>query len=760
MRKITFFIVFFISVLSANAFYYNGLYFYPSSDGKSCECRGFDPNFQIPSNYTLSIPSVAINTDYNQYVSLPVTSIADKAFMGYIQIDHVVIPSTVERIGAQAFSSCINLEELILYPSTKEIGNSAFFGCLSLTTLNTCAETIGSDAFRGCNSLSIVNLGAGVKYIEPGAFKGCTALTNIEIPFTTQRIGSGIAYLYFGGVFEDCLNLLAVTFSYNLTDKLPQLSRVGDNTFKNCINLPRIDFPYSTTYIGYDAFLRCTSLKHIEWGGPNKLSIGQMDFTGVPLSRMVCHGNISISNNDLQKLSNLVEVRYDSYATQIDYGQFKNMPSLAKVHLEKVKKIDYFAFAGCTGLKDLTLSNELEEIGSYSFQNCSSLEKVEIPQNVKSIMDYAFNGCKNVSEIKLNVGLEKVYNGAFRGCHGIRDLTLPMSVNNFDFSAIDSCSNLKSFTLGGPTPLYISYGKKISTQTPIETLTLRGNLTGTPFIRNENLKQVKFTDYCDEIYESAFYDCVNLTNPDFSNIKKINNFAFQRCTSLTSIDLSNVEYIGTFAFYGCENLREVKFGNNISEIPDILSYSGITSLTIPNNVTKFNTPSNCNNLEKVTLGDGITDVNGNFYGCDKLKYLRLGSNTTSINFSPNSLEKIIVATSIPPRTSGFQYTVYDNAELVVPIGASPSYKEATYWKNFSKITEEDMAGVELVESQVMNEKIFIGDGFIDIYSPSPCVIYNVEGKQIKFINPGKHVIYLPKGIYIISNGNSKRKVKI
>lgn len=756
MRKITFLLFFIISLLRTNAFYYNGLYFYPSYDG--CECRGFDPNYIIPSNCTVNIPSVAVYTSNNQSVSLPVTSIAHDAFKGYTQIDHVVIPSSIERIGDRAFSSCINLTELILYPSTKEIGDDAFFGCISLVGVNTSAETIGAEAFCGCISLSEVNLGAGVKYIYAGAFKGCTSLTNIDIPFTTQQIGGGVVAVKYGGAFEDCLNLLAVTFSYNLTDKLPTLSRIEHSTFKNCINLPRLDFPYSLTYIGSDAFLRCTSLKHIEWGGPNKLTIGSTDFTGVPLSRMVCHGDISMHYNDLQKLSNLTEVRYDTYATEVAGYQFQNMTKLTTVHLDKVTKINISAFEGCTGLKNLTLSRELEEIGHAAFKNCIALEKLEVPQNVKSIDTYAFNGCKNISEIKLCEGLEKINASAFKGCHRVKELTIPMSVNSFTINAIDSCSNLKSMTLGGPIPLYLT-GNLINV--PLESLTLRGNIIGQCLRGNESIRNVKFTDYCTEISLSAFSGCKNLTNPDFSNIKKIYNSAFRECTSLTSIDLSNVENIDYDAFYGCGNLQEVKFGKNIEEIPSgILNYTGIISLIVPNTVTKFYAPSYCENLTEVTLGDGINDIGGNFYGCNKLRYLRLGANTTSVYVSPSSLEKIVSANPIPPRTSQFNRMVYEQAELVVPIGASEVYKDAIYWRNFSKIKEEDLSGVEGVSFGDSIDKLYVGDGFIEIDSRSPVVIYGLDGRPVKDIITGNRIINLPKGIYVICNGSMKRKVVI
>ena len=291
MRKFFLLFILLATSLGANALYYNNLWY--STSGDECTLMGYDPDYIVPSSVNLIIPEYAYNEAGNKY---KVTAIASSAFKGHAEIENLYVPATVEVIGAEAFSSCISLKECILALTTKEIGNKAFFGCISLVAISTNAEQIGTEAFAGCISLSAVYLGAPLKNIEPGAFMGCTALTNIDIPHTVERIGGLPGYLGHQGVFEDCLSLMAVTFSYNLSDKKPCLRRIDNNTFKNCINLQRLDFPYGVTNIGSDAFLRCTSLKHLEWGGPQEISVGRNDLTGVPLSRIVYHGNVRLSD--------------------------------------------------------------------------------------------------------------------------------------------------------------------------------------------------------------------------------------------------------------------------------------------------------------------------------------------------------------------------------------------------------------------------------------------------------------------------------
>lgn len=751
MRKFLLLFILLATSLGANAFYYNNLYFYPIGDG--CELRGYAPKYNVPDRVNLHIPSYAYDENGKAY---KVTRIANEAFMGCTEIEQLYIPPTVEVIGARAFSSCINLKECELTNKTKEIGERAFFSCLSLTKLITFAEQIGAEAFRGCIALSAVYLGAPMKYIEPGAFMGCTALTNIDIPHTVERIGCGNAYLTHTGVFEDCLSLMAVTFSYNLSDKKPHLKRVSCNTFKNCINLQRLDFPYSVAVIANDAFLRCASLKHLEWGGPECLNVESNDFSGVPLSRIVYHGDVRLREaKDFQKLTELKEVRYDTYATEVQSGLYKNLSTLKEVHLDNVTTINPHAFMNCTELKELTLSPELEEIGYYAFANCISLDNIQTPANVNRIGEYSFYGCRNLQKITLNENLQRIDAYAFKACHALKDITIPMSIKSFYSSALDSCMSLKSITIGGSEPLYIS---NIAPQSPVESLTLRGNMGSSQFKHLKSLKTLRFSDYCDEIGSNAFYGCQELTDVDFSNIKKIGREAFSICAGLTSVDLSNVEEIGMGVFNSCTNLANVKFGDKITIIPDCLSKSGITALTIPDNVTSFTTPGYCENLATVTIGDGVTQCSGGFYGCTSLQSVRFGKNTTSVYVQPKSVRKIISANPVPPKASNFQKEVYELGELIVPIGAADAYRNAQYWKNFYRITEVDMAGVDDILTDTDAPEIEIGNGYIDIQSPYTTFVYSIDGRLVEALQPGRHHVDLRHGLYILVSGNFTKKL--
>lgn len=559
---------------AANAFEYNDLEFYPVGDG--CEVRGFGSSYLLPTSVNLHIPAYAYDEDGNSY---PVTSIAKEAFLGHTEIVQLFVPSTVETIGAKAFSSCVNLRALTLYPSTKTIGSQAFFGCLSLLALNTSAELIGEEAFRGCIALSAVNLGAPMKRIEPGAFMGCLALTNIDIPHTVESIGFLPGYFNRNGVFEDCTQLRSVTFSYNLSDEIPCINSIGDNTFKNCVHLTELLFPYSLTLVYNDAFLRCTSLKHIEWGGPKAIRVYPVDLEGVPLQSFEHHGDVRWDRTDnLKALTSLEEISYDTYATEVQPSLYRNITSLKTVVLNHVTKIGSNAFNGCTGLSNVALSAELTEIA-------------------------------------------------------------------------------------------------------------------------------------------------------------------------------------TGAFTGCTSLSDLKFGANVTAVYDCLSKSGITSLTIPDNVTTFTPPSDCERLTSVTIGDGVKACSGgNFSGCNALSYIRFGRNVNSVNVAPAGVRTIVCANPVPPVARNFHNDVYNNCSLIVPVGAAADYRKAQNWKRFGKISEADMGGIDGISADAgPDTSVRIVDGSVEITTDGPTAIYTADGKQVEALGAGTHILTLDRGIYIVVSPSGSRK---
>jgi len=88
--------------------------------------------------------------------SLPVTAIADTAFR-YTSITSVVLPESVDYIGASAFQEVKKLSSVALSNKVKYIGQRAFIACKNITSIVLpTSVTIVDYAFDECKSLSAV----------------------------------------------------------------------------------------------------------------------------------------------------------------------------------------------------------------------------------------------------------------------------------------------------------------------------------------------------------------------------------------------------------------------------------------------------------------------------------------------------------------------------------------------------------------------------------------------------------------------------
>ena len=95
----------------------------------------------------------------------------------------VVVPNTVQRIGARAFENNQHLVRVVVPSMVNEIADYAFVNCHNLQEVNLSDFTtsIGDGAFKQCIALQEIKLPLKLMDIGHSAFEGCSALTKIEI---------------------------------------------------------------------------------------------------------------------------------------------------------------------------------------------------------------------------------------------------------------------------------------------------------------------------------------------------------------------------------------------------------------------------------------------------------------------------------------------------------------------------------------------------------------------------------------------------
>ena len=164
--------------------------------------------------------------------------------------------------------------------------------------------------------------------------------------------------------FRSCKNLTSVTMPNSLTS-------IGENSFDACIDLTSMIIPDSVKSIGEHAFYTCTSLKNVTIGNSLNM-ISNFVFVG-------CNSleNIMVDENNLN-YSSIDGVLFNKKKTELilyPVGNSRNAYSIPN----SVTSIGYYAFWGCTNLRNIKIPNNVESIGDYAFYNCTSY-RTEPPQ--------------------------------------------------------------------------------------------------------------------------------------------------------------------------------------------------------------------------------------------------------------------------------------------------------------------------------------------------------------------------------------------
>lgn len=479
--------------------------------------------------------------------------------------------------------------------------------------------------------------------ISRGMFKSCSCLRYVYLPRDLRLIDNE-AFCY-------CSKLEEVRFSGR-----SNVRSIGDEAFRGCYNLTRINLPEGLETIGEECFQDCNNLRRIDL--PSTLrSIGKGAFCDVPLTAIKLPYNLTFIGSNAFKGTHITSL-YLPQSVEVENDAFGSMPKLREFQVERGNRyytvedgvlydiegttLIYYpnaktgafsvpsgvitlqngAFAGNSSLSLVTFPNSLQTIGKNAFANCTSLRNVEIPENVTSIGASAFSGCSHMTTATIDAAINVLSAQVFNDCGSLQSVVLPSSLQKIGERAFENCKSLQN---------------------------------------------VEFGDNLTAILKEAFKKCgfVQMELPD--GITTIGENAFRDCKQMTSIVLPNsLKVVEKELFRGCERLVDVAMPSQLTMIGE-------------------NAFRDCKQLPRVELPEGLTSIANNAFRGTALTELTLPSSIQTLGEKIVEKCKMQSITCLAVTPPALKKISEKKTPLYVPASSVEAYKQTKPWKDFKNI---------------------------------------------------------------------------
>ena len=201
-------------------------------------------------------------------------------------------------------------------------------------------------------------------------------------------------------------------------------------------------------------------------------------------------------------------------------------------------------------------------IGPQAFQS-TSITDIKIGENIRKIGKQAFYKCKKLSSVTWSHKCDVIPADCFFECSNLMQ---------FDFLGVKKVRE-RAFSKSGL--------KEVCLPENIEVV------SGWAFFECEKLSSVIWNCKCDVIPAYCFVRCSNLTQFDFSNIKRIEARAF-RGSGLTSVTLNKGTAAEQCCFIQCNDLKKVEWLSDQNIEGDIFE--------------------ECKNIKEIFISDNVKNI--------------------------------------------------------------------------------------------------------------------------------------------------------
>lgn len=383
--------------------------------------------------------------------------IEDKAFYCCDKLKSIVIPDEVTRIEGDAFW-CSGLERVVFGEKLSYIGDEAFGETpwLMSQEKENGMVIVRDILMDGTDCEGEVKIPETVRCIAGGAFRGNEKITALIVPGNVKTIGNS--------AFSKCKNL-------RIAELYDGVEIVDDRAFSSCKSLTDITFPDTIHTVGVSVLdkdwleLQCAaSGKSYYYIGDILVYAGEYERHNL-MSEYILENAKSIapealahsqtdrwSENFIFPLCGEVIGKKAGYYLHVDENLY--IP-------EGVKKIENYAFGGCSVPGVAVIPQTVEEIGTEAFRGAkinelsiaygvetisekaffvSKIENINIPGSVKKLGAYMLATCGRLKEVQLQEGITYIPEGMFQDCKSLEYIEIPKSVEYIERWAFKDCN--------------------------------------------------------------------------------------------------------------------------------------------------------------------------------------------------------------------------------------------------------------------------------------------------------------------------------
>jgi len=397
-----------------------------------------------------------------------------------------------------------------------------------------------------------------------------------------------------------------------------------------------------------------------------------------------------------------------------------------------------------------------------AFKDCG-ITSIVIPNSVTKIGDHAFRGCSALKTVTIGSGVTFIDGDAFFSTPALEDVYCYADPNTLEWDERDR----DDFNPEGKTVIHVAdaaaWHAKFSavvnaifrdgTTTPVSwayneaTHTL--TVSGTEPMNNYKGVVRPWSQYLDDITTVVISD----------GVTSIGSMAFEGCTHLTSVVIPNsVTAIMENAFMNCRKLESVTLPQNLKHLGYCaFAVTGLTSVTVPCNLTYGNVFGSCENLTTVTLGSKVDAFNGLTVADSPLLAVNVEAGNTTFKSIDGNIYSLLddsfvyyaagksaTTFTIPDGVKAISHLAFQSCNnlksIVIPNSVMTIDGEAfSYCQNLESITfgtgTTDVTPYLFNYCNKLNE-LLVAEGH-QTYKSIDGIIYSADGKTLVLCPLGK-----------------------